>query len=112
MPRAVRLLAFLTALFACAVAHAQLQNVGTIRGIVKDPSVGVIVGAAVVATNQATGVETSAISNEAGSYTIANLAIGLYNLELSFKGFRTVRKTDLHLVSGLILTQDIDLPLG
>ncbi len=112
MRKDARLLEILTLLWLCVAAHAQVQNVGIVRGIVKDPSGAAIVGASVTIKNQATGVQTSTLTNDAGAYTIANLPIGVYDLEVTFQGFQTGRRTDLRLISGLVLTYDISLPLG
>ena len=98
--------------FCNAALAQQVESSGAIRGVVSDPGGGVIVGASVVAENQNTGVKTPTVTNESGSYLLANVRIGVYSLEISFRGFQTFRKTDLRVVSGATLTQDITLPIG
>ena len=49
---------------------------GSISGVVTDPSGALIEGVTVVATNQATGVKTTTISNAKGFYTFAALGGG------------------------------------
>jgi len=88
------------------------QNVGGLRGVVQDSSGGVLVGASVVLRHQETSVETKVTSNHEGAYLFSNLNVGFYTLTVSFDGFRTARKGDLRIVSGVILTHDIDLAVG
>lgn len=88
------------------------QNVGSIRGIVKDPSGGIIVGATLVARHEATGVETTVQSNSEGTYNFPALNVGVYNLTVSFQGFKTAKRTELRVVSGNAQTVDVELPVG
>jgi hypothetical protein len=89
----------LRALFGCCLlallcaASALGQTVtGSITGLVTDPSGAVVVGATVTATNVATGVSTTAVSNGSGAYTIRFLPIGSYTLTIEAKGFATLKR--------------------
>lgn len=66
---------------------AQTQTTGRIAGTVKDQNGAVIVGANVTVTNQATGEERSATTDEAGNYAFAFLAPGVYRVRIEAKGF-------------------------
>ncbi len=82
-----RVSAVLFTIFLCAaMAYAQIVT-GSITGAVSDPTGAVVSGAHVVAHNQATGVDTTAVTNAAGSYTIRFLPIGQYDLRVSATGF-------------------------
>jgi hypothetical protein len=66
-----------------------------ISGTVSDPSGAVLPGAEITATQTATGVSRSTISNETGAYVLPNLPIGPYRLEASLPGFRTFVQTGI-----------------
>jgi len=73
-----------------ALAHVpslRAQAVGTITGIVTDPSGAVIPGARIAATRIETGVSQSTVTTSAGSYTIPNLVVGTYNVTAEAGGF-------------------------
>jgi hypothetical protein len=65
------------------------QATAQISGTVKDPSGAVLPGVEITATQTGTGVARNTVSNETGSYVLANLALGPYRLEVSLPGFRT-----------------------
>ena len=60
-----------------------------VSGTVSDPSGAVLPGVEVKATNTATGVETTSVSNGAGAYNFASLLPGTYNINASLPGFQT-----------------------
>ena len=75
-------------LLAGGASHAFAQGfTGGIRGAIKD-SGGVIPGAEVTLTNEATNVSRSTTSNEAGEYTFPNLAPGTYTLKVDPPGIQ------------------------
>src|ERR1019366_8527735 len=71
-------------LFAATGLWAQTAQ---ISGSVKDASGGAIPGAEVKATQTATGAARTATSGSDGNYTLTNLPIGPYMLEISKEGF-------------------------
>jgi Carboxypeptidase regulatory-like domain len=85
---------------------------GTINGFVKDPSGAVVVGANVTATNAATGVTTSASSNEAGFYSIPQLIPGGYSVRISATGFKQLDRTGIVLDVDSVVRADVELALG
>ena len=103
--------AIIAIMVLCAAMYGQ-QNVGAIKGVAQDPSGGVIVGASVLVQQIETGIETKGHTNAEGAYSFTSLNVGLYDLTVTFEGFRTIRKTSLRVVSGITLTQDIELPVG
>ena len=80
--------AMVLAFFADA-ASAQMGGSGSIQGSVLDQSGAIVVGASVVATNTATGVETKRSTNRAGLYVVTPLTAGVYTVTISYKGFRS-----------------------
>jgi len=80
---------FSSGLWAQAVSTAQ------IAGTVKDMTGAVLPGAEVTVTQTDTGVSRNAVSDETGSYTLPNLPIGPYKLEVTLPGFRTYVQTGI-----------------
>ncbi len=71
------------------------QATAQISGTVKDQSGAVLPGVDVTATQIETGVMRTAVTNETGSYVLANLPIGPYRLEAALPGFRTFVQTGI-----------------
>src|SRR5262245_30151002 len=66
-----------------------------ISGTVSDPSGAVLPGVEITATQTATGLTRTTITNETGSYVLPNLALGPYRLEAALTGFRTYAQTGI-----------------
>src|SRR5262245_25394373 len=69
----------------------------TVTGTVEDSSRAVIPGVSVSATNTATGVVTTVLSNEAGVYNVTGLLPGLYTVSAELSGFRKATFTEVTL---------------
>src|SRR5580692_11822755 len=63
---------------------------GAISGLLTDPSGAIIPGAAVTATENATGTKLSAVTTAAGIYSFISLSPGSYDVSASHRGFDTV----------------------
>src|SRR5579862_9363035 len=85
---------------------------GSIAGLVKDPSGAVVIGAAVVAINNDTGVQNSAKTDAAGFYSFPTLPLGRYNVEIRQTGFKSYRATNLVIDVNSALRVDATLELG
>lgn len=72
-----------------AAAWAQ-SGLATITGIVTDTQGAAVPGVMVTATNTATSVPYTGVSNEAGVYTINALPIGTYQVKVELQGFKAV----------------------
>jgi hypothetical protein len=70
----------------CASAMAQTVT-GNISGTVADQTGAVIPGAKVTATNIATSVPTSVVTNNNGIYNLRFLQVGQYTVTVEAKGF-------------------------
>src|SRR5262245_10640539 len=100
-------------LLACACTELQAQqNVGYITGTVRDAGDTVVPNAPVVATNEATGVQTPVKTTGAGIYTVPVLQVGTYTVEVTVPGFKTARQTGIRVVAGLGTPADFKLALG
>lgn len=81
----------------CAVTFLLLSNspllhaqaVGTITGIVTDPSGAVVPGAKITATRVETGISQSTVTSSGGTYTIPRLTVGTYTVVAEANGFKT-----------------------
>src|SRR5947208_6245584 len=77
-------------------AFGQSSN-ATVSGTVGDATGAVLPGVEITATNNATGVVTAVLSNEAGAYNFASLLPGVYKVSASLQGFQTRTFTDVQL---------------
>ena len=111
--RIVRLLAFLAAFIASTAGIANAQSgAGSITGLVTDETGGAMPGVTVTATNQATTVDYTAQSNEAGNYTIEGVPVGTYVVKAVISGFRTSTTPVFALEARQIARLDFKLSVG
>src|SRR5574342_640024 len=82
--------------FFSVSAFSQTSN-ASVGGFVQDPTGAVIPGVSVRATNTQTGVVTSAVTTESGTYNIPSLLPGTYRLTAELPGFRTQVVNDVQL---------------
>src|SRR5712692_3632354 len=80
--------------------RGQELAVGRIKGIVRDPSGAIVVGASVVALHESTGVQMKSVTNGAGEYSFESLKIGSYAITVSMSGFSTAVRNGVRIVSG------------
>jgi hypothetical protein len=84
----------------------------TLTGRVTDPAGAAVAGAEVRAINIATGMERNTTTNDGGLYVIAELAPGVYRIEVKRDGFQTsIRQEVVINVSGKA-TENFSLNVG
>src|SRR5215813_13455533 len=83
-----------------------------VSGTVSDASGAVLPGVEVKATNTATGVETTAVSNSSGAYSFASLLPGTYNINVSLPGFQTQTLTNVPLGNAAQVRLNFTLKVG
>jgi hypothetical protein len=88
------------------------QSTATLNGTVTDPTGAVVANAKVIATNQATGVETATQTDTAGAYLLPSLAIGSYRVQVTASGFQSSIVSNLKLDVASTVTQNIQLKVG
>ena len=103
------LLAF--GLFLPAAVSAQ-TGAASLTGIVTDQSGAAVPGATVTATNQATNVAYTAVSNDAGNYTVTSLPVGAYVVKAELARFKTAATKPIQMEAQQIGRQDFKLELG
>ncbi len=82
--------------------HAQVS--ATLTGTVEDQSGGVIPGAQVTLTNEATKFAIAGTSNSVGLYAFPSLTPGSYDIRATAKGFKAAEVTDIVLNAGDVKT--------
>jgi len=89
----------LVCLFSMPQLLAQRAGQATISGAVTDQSGAVVPGAVVTATNQGTGVSSTAQTNSAGQYVFPYLPLGTYTVHVKKEGFQTEVANDVVLAA-------------
>ena len=104
----MRIVVALTLALASAGASSAQTIRGTITGTVTDSTGAVVPGATVVLANAATGVTTSAVSNQQGTYTIPLLQPGTYDVSVDLQGFKKYMRSGV--VIEVAQTTRLDVP--
>jgi Carboxypeptidase regulatory-like domain/TonB dependent receptor len=104
-------LAFLLILLAF-IRRAEAQNLGSIVGIVTDPSGAIVNGAQVRITDQNTNLTRTYTTNETGNYVASALPAGKYLVEVSGPGFKAWKQEDITLNLRDTVRVDVTLQLG
>ena len=74
---------------AAPLAYGQAATFARVVGTVKDQTDAVVPGVEVTATNTATNIPKSAITNDRGDYILDKLNAGTYDLRAELPGFKT-----------------------
>ena len=112
--RRSRRLAFcLSPAFMLLLAISSWAGVGgSISGTVTDSSGAAIAKANVTATNTDTGIRQTTATDDRGFYSLPNLPVGRYELEVASTGFRSYRKTGVVVDANSALRIDAVLNVG
>ncbi len=97
--------------FAAGPAKAQLGNSGSIEGIVKDPSGGVVAGATVEISNPVSGLHRETTTGSDGDFRFANVPFNPYHLVVTAPGFASYAQ-DVEVRSTVPTSVQISLKLG
>lgn len=98
-------------LFGATPSGAQLGNAGSIEGVVKDPSGGVIVGAQVTISFPVTGYQRETTTGNDGSFKFTNVPFNPYHFVASATGFSAYAQ-DVDVRSGVPVTLQISLKVS
>src|SRR5437899_6356628 len=79
----------LLVLFAAGPAKAQMGNSGSIEGVVKDPSGGVVAGATVEISYAVSGFHRETGTGSDGSFKFTNVPFNSYHLAVTAGGFHS-----------------------
>ena len=98
---------------AIAMHHGRAQTaLGTITGVVKDPSGAVIPGARMQVINDETGMVVAVQSQADGTYLAPSLVPGEYRIVVELEGFKRYEARGLRLNVGSTLTHPVVLEVG
>src|SRR2546428_7596991 len=104
-----------TSVFLCVClatqAFGQSSN-ARVSGTVNDATGAVLPGVEVKATNNATGVVTTVLSNDAGAYNFASLLPGVYTINASLPAFQTQTFRDVTLGNAAQVRLNFSLQVG
>src|SRR5262249_30293715 len=111
--RFVRLItwAFLFNVGSTALVWSQTA-VATLDGAVTDESGAAVAGATVTAINRATDERKQTITTDTGSYRIAQLLPGFYDITAEMKGFRKTTATNVELLVQQTARVELSLKVG
>lgn len=96
---------------AIAVPAVAQETRGSIEGVVKDASGGVLPGVTVEAKNNS-GATASTTTDERGAYRFPALPVGTYTVVATLQGFNTAQRKDVLLTIGQQLKADLTLTVG
>jgi Carboxypeptidase regulatory-like domain len=82
-------IAFLILGLICSTVVCAQSTGGRILGRVSDSSGAVLSGVKVTATNEATGVSRSVVTNDSGDYVMVEVVPGTYTIEYGLTGFKS-----------------------
>ena len=94
-----------------AISFGQ-SNQASISGVITDAQGAAVPGVAVKMSNIETGLLYSAVTNQAGFYSIPALPVGVYSLSAERQGFRKYVHQGIALSTGQTLGLDMKLELG
>jgi hypothetical protein len=112
--RALPTLALMCALLGVATPlRAQAVQTATLSGTVKDSTGAVLPGVTVTVSSpgQVGGVQTS-VTDADGIYRFPALHPGVYEMETTLAGFKTMKRSDVRLPLGTTVTIDVSLPIA
>jgi len=98
-------------LFTTGPAKAQLGNAGSIEGVVKDASGGVVVGAKVEISYSVTGYQRETTTGSDGGFRFSNVPFNTYHLVVTTSGFAPYTQ-DVDVRSSVPTGIEIGLKLG
>jgi trimeric autotransporter adhesin len=101
---------FLLLCLPAVSAHSQTFT-GGIRGVVSDAN-GVLPGATVTLTNEATNVSRDTVTNSVGQYNFPAVPPGTYAIKTQLANYKTFDRTGLRVATQQFITLDITLEIG
>ncbi len=103
---------FLLLVFAVSAFAQSQATTGNIEGRVLDPRDAAVPGASVTATNQQTGLEKTATTDDQGLFTLSFLPPGAYTVRANASGFAQTEVKDVSVTVGGKAPLDVKLAVG
>ncbi len=108
----LRYLSFSLLLAFSGMAVRSQSDRGTIAGTILDSSGAVVQGATIVATGVDTGAVYKCTSTSMGAYRIPDMQVGVYNLTITAKGFKTSEQKGFEVQISTTSALDVTLQPG
>jgi|CZLA01.1.fsa_nt_gi hypothetical protein len=102
---------FLLGALILAASFAAAQT-ASIVGTVSDPTGAVVSGAAITIQNTETGAVRTVVSGDTGVYSVTNLEVGKYQIEVKKQNFATSKMSSITLTVDQTLTANVTLKPG
>ena len=101
-------------LFLCCAPGALAQGLSgsTLRGVVKDPTGGLVANASVKLISSRSGAEREVKSNDEGTYVFTAVEPGAYTLRVEAAGFKAHQQTEFMLAPSDSRNLDVALEVG
>ncbi|MCL4793994.1 MAG: carboxypeptidase regulatory-like domain-containing protein [Bryobacteraceae bacterium] len=103
---------YMAILVFCSITAFAQSDAGTITGIVRDASGGVIATAQVTITNESTRFERRVQTNDSGFFVAPNLPPGQYTMAVEMAGFRRFVTTGLRLETATSASVNVEMQVG
>lgn len=104
-------LVVLLCLTSSTLSFAQSTG-GRILGRVADPTGAVLAGVKLTATNDATGVSRTTVTNDTGDYVFPEVPVGTYTLNFELRGFKKDVRRAITLQLNQVLTLNMVMQIG
>ena len=104
-----------TVAFLCLLSTQKLcaqSSNASVGGFVQDATHAFMPSATITASNTQTGVSTSVLTNETGTYNLPSLLPGIYRLIAELVGFRPYTYNDVQLGAGAAARYNFTLEVG
>ena len=96
-------------ILACATPVVAQAQLGTLGGVVRDSTGGVVAGVTVTLTNQETGATRTTRTSADGTYSVPDLPPGPYTVAAEFAGFGRALQRDVRVTSGATAKAELTL---
>ena len=106
------LLLAVVVLAGCHAAYAQMRIVGSITGIVTDPSGATVPNAKVTLKDEVNGTKKEATTNGSGQYAFPDLPFGTFELSVAATGFQTAVVQHVSVVASQTTDVPVQLKVG
>jgi hypothetical protein len=108
----MKLLLRLVCFLLCALAAFAQSDRGTITGTVVDPAGAVIANAPVEARNLQTGANYPVVTTDTGNYTIAQVPVGTYEVDVTVPGFKKFVRSGITVATAQVERINVTLEVG
>src|SRR5215475_1972427 len=105
-------LILLAALASSQLVFAQGTDLGTITGVVTDPSGAIVANAKVVILDLSTNTPRETMTNVDGVYRVFGLIAGRYQVSVSLAGMRTSQINNVQVNGSDVVTANVQLKVA